>query len=263
MIRFEKTISLRRLRSAVIIVCLFIGLSRAQVNTERFRQDSEKLGLTGNLDISGTWITGNVDLQLMSLGGRLNHNRGESYTFLVWDGGIGWNEGKSILNQALAHLRNVSEITGFIQNEIFLQYDMNRKRLLLARQLAGAGIRFKVLTTQVWKVRIGGSVMVEYERYELPADAVHRNPVMACRASLYSTLNLSLNKTARLASVVYFQPWIGRWNDCKVTSENVLAVTLSPHFDWNMLFDCRYDSRPPDGIKNRDTVVRFGFSFKF
>ena len=65
--------------------------------------------------MEGTAITGNTDFQFISLGGNLNYNWGNDYTFLVIDGGIGWKDGESFSNQALMHLRHVVSTGGILQ----------------------------------------------------------------------------------------------------------------------------------------------------
>jgi len=73
----------------------------AQINTERYRLDSDSIGFTGIADIEITAITGNTDFQFINLGGRLNYNWGTRYTFLVADGGFGWDDGERIFDQAV------------------------------------------------------------------------------------------------------------------------------------------------------------------
>lgn len=67
------------------LIILFIGFlslnNFPQINTERYRLDSDSIGFSGIADIEITAITGNTDFQIIHLGGRLNYNWGNSYTF--------------------------------------------------------------------------------------------------------------------------------------------------------------------------------------
>lgn len=134
----------------------------SQINTERYRLDSDSIGFSGIADIEITAITGNTDLQIIHLGGRLNYNWGESYTFLVADGGFGWDEGEQIFDQALMHLRHVHSITELIQAEVFSQIDFNKNRLLTERELIGGGLRFRILKLNEFKLRLGTSYFYEH-----------------------------------------------------------------------------------------------------
>ncbi|MFZ2324454.1 MAG: DUF481 domain-containing protein [Ignavibacteriaceae bacterium] len=235
----------------------------AQINTERYRTDVDSVGFTGTADIDVTAITGNTDFQFIKVGGRLNYNWGEDYTFLVVDGGLGWDDGKKIFNQALAHLRHVHSLNKLVQVEAFFQTDFNKKRLLNERELIGGGLRFRFLKSDHLKIRFGISYFYEHERYDVEKNSVHRNNLFANRLSTYFTFEYEIKNDVQFVSTTYYQPQIGKWNDYKILSDNSLVVNLSSFVDLNVGLNLRFDSKPPETIKNTDTYTRFGFSFKF
>ena len=115
-----------KLRLIVFLCLSFTYFTYSQINTERYRLDSDSVGFSGIADVELTAITGNTNLQIIHLGGRINYNWGESYTFLVADGGFGWDDGERIFNQTLFHLRHVETINELIQIEAFTQFDFNK-----------------------------------------------------------------------------------------------------------------------------------------
>jgi len=235
----------------------------AQVNTERFRQDAESTGFSGNADLEGTVITGNADLQFYSIAGRLNYNWGPAYTFLIVDSGIGWENGNRLFNQSLAQLRHVQTMNTWLQLEGFLQHDVNKKRKLLGRQLIGGGVRLRLLKAGPLKLRNGIAYMYEMEEYDLPASSLHGRDVHAHRLSTYLTLEVGLQKTLKVLSVTYLQPEIGDWRDFKLVTENALIIDAGKHLDVSLKMNGRYDSRPPETIKKLDTISKMGLSLKF
>ena len=235
----------------------------AQVNTEKFRADNDSTGFSGNVDISGTAMTGNTDFQIINGDTRLNYNWGQSYTFFVGSAGYGWQDKEAFSNQALAHLRHVQSLSDFLQMEYFLQFDYNKKRLLLSRELAGIGVRLKLFSEKSIKIRYGLAYMFEHEEYDLPANSVHDRIRDANRLSSYATFNILLKDGFDFISVTYFQPKITGWNDYKAISDNSFISELSELLDITFGVSLRYDSRPPDTIKKLDTITKFGFSFKF
>ena len=249
--------------SITILISCFCISTLAQVNTERFREDEDSVGFSGFIDLEGILASGNTDFQLISLGGRLNYNWGDDYTFLIADGGYGWENGNSFVDQILAHLRHVITTGDLIQIELFTQFDNNKKRLLLARELLGGGLRFRILKTEHFKFRLGIAYMFETERYELPENSVHPQTTQLHRFTSYVTLKFELNKILSFISTTYYQPSIADINDYKLFSENALLVDAGEVFDFFVKFNLRYDARPPDTIKNIDTFSRIGFSFKF
>ncbi len=246
-----------------VIILSFNNLDYAQVNTERFREDADSVGFSGFVDLEGILATGNTDFQLISLGGRLNYNWGDDYTFLIADGGYGWEKGNSFVDQIFAHLRHVITTGDLLQIELFTQFDNNKKRLLLARELLGGGLRFRLLKTEHFKFRLGTAYMFETEKYDLPEIAFHPKTTSLHRFSSYITLSFELSKALSFISTTYYQPSIADINDYKLFSENALLVDAGKVFDFFIKFNLRYDSRPPDTIKNIDTFSRIGFSFKF
>lgn len=235
----------------------------AQINTERFRADSATRGFSGIADVEITAYTGNTDFQFINLSGRLNYNWGNDYTFFVTDGGFGWDKGERIFNQALAHLRHVQSTSELIQLEIFLQADFNKKRLLDDRKLIGGGLRFRILKQDDLKLRLGTSYYYEYEKFNSPGNSIYQYIVYANRFSTYLTLELAIKDDVKLLMISYFQPKIGSWNDYRILSDNSLIVGLSSLLDVKISFNLRYDTRPPETIKNIDTITKFGLGFKF
>jgi putative salt-induced outer membrane protein YdiY len=234
-----------------------------QVNTEQYRKDSVKIGFTGNLNLEAVAITGNTDFQLLDIGGRLNYNYGDDYTFLVLDAGYGWESGDPFVGQMFAHLRHVITPAQLYQLELFSQYDNNKKRLLLNRELIGGGIRLRLLTADNFKFRIGIAYLFEAEDYDLPAFSIHGNSTNTNRMSSYLTFNYDLQENLSFVSVTYYQPKLNDWNDYKLVSENALVVDSGKLVDLYIKFNVRYDSFPADGIKKTDTVTKMGISFKF
>lgn len=247
----------------LLIFFLFIPQTQSQVNTEKFRKDADTLGFSGSADLEIDFRTGNVDFQRAGLGGRLNYNFGDDYTFLVFKGEYGWQSGEEFSNEALVHLRNVYSLWKEIQLETFLQSDFNKSRLLLNRYLAGGGLRFKIFTTDNFKVRFGTAYFYEFEKYNLPENSLHGVRTFTHRSSSYITSNLSFNNNLNLTTITYFQPAIGKWEDYRIISENSLSITISKYFDIYTDVNLRYDNRPPDHIKPFDTDSKFGVSLKF
>ncbi len=253
----------KRILFVFIIAAIYYGNSIAQVNTEKFRGDNDSTGFSGNVDISATAVTGNTEFQIITGGTRLDYSWISNYIFLVGNAGYGWQDRKAFSNEALAHLRDVQSLNDFLQIEFFLQFDYNKKRLLLSRELAGTGVRLKLLSTRSLKIRYGLAYMFEHEEYDLPANSVHGRLTDANRLSSYATFDFRLKNGFKFISVTYFQPKITDWKDFKSISDNSFVSELSSLLDLTFGVSLRYDSGPPYPIKKLDTVTKFGLSFKF
>lgn len=251
------------LYSITILIIILSGYLHAQVNTERYRQDADTIGFSGLADVEAVVATGNTDFQLISIGGRLNYNWGNDYTFVVANGGYGWESGEEFVDQVFAHLRHVITSNELLQIELFTQFDNNKNRLLLERELIGGGLRFRLAKSDFFKLRMGIGYMFENEFYDLPENSVHERHSVAHRLTSYFTFTLNFDKTISLISISYYQPEFVEWNDYKFVSENELLITAGTLMDFYIKFNLRYDSRPPDTIKNFDTFSKLGLTFKF
>ena len=249
-------------RTSLLMLSLYISVF-SQVNTERYRESEDSVGLSGLINLEGILATGNTDFQLISLGGRLNYNWGDDYTFLVGDGGYGWDKGEAFVGQLFVHLRHVITTSDLLQIEFFTQFDNNKKRLLLSRELLGGGLRFRLVKSESFKFRLGSAYMFELEKYDLPENSIHPKETSLHRLSSYSTFEYQINKILSLISTTYYQPVFTEFSDYRLLSESALTIDVEKSFSFYIKINLRYDSRPPDTVKDFDTYSRIGFSFKF
>ncbi len=250
-----------------ILISIFLlftfSFSYSQVDTEKYRETSDTTGFSGKFDLSANAITGNADFQIINADTRINYNFGKDYTFFVGNAGYGWQDKEAFSNEALAHLRYVVWLNDFLQIELFTQFDYNKERLLLARELAGTGIRLKLVTEKSLKIRYGLAYMFEREEFDLPANSVHGRITNTNRISSYATFDVMIKNGFSFVSVTYFQPKIINWKNYKLISDNSFVSEISSLIDIKFGVSLRYDSRPPDTIKKLDTISKFGLSFKF
>lgn len=251
------------MKKNLILFLIISTITIAQVNTESFRKDYDSVGFAGNLGLDFTALTGNTDLQLFSFNGRVNYNFGNSYSFFVFSSDIGWKDNQRFSNLALFHLRFVTGISKIMQLEAFTQYNFDKSRLLLNRELLGIGTRIKILTSDEIKLRFGFSGMMEFEEYNLPATSNHPATVKDFRFSSYLSLSYSISDNAKFLSTSYYQPLLKDFSDTKLITENSLETKIDDSFKLIMRFSARFDNFPPDGRKKLDTTTKVGITYDF
>jgi len=251
------------MKKVLLLVLIFSRIIISQINTESFRKDYDSLGISGNLGLDFVSLTGNTELQLFSVNGRMNYNFGKSYSFFVFNSELGWKDNQRFSNLSLLHLRYVHEISTLFQIETFVQYNYDKSRLLLNRELIGGGTRIKFLTEQNIKLRIGISGMIEIEEYDLPENSVHPKQVNDFRLSSYLSINIKISDFADFISTSYYQPLPDDFEDVKILSENAIQSKLTDSFKVAIKFNARFDSKPPDGRKKLDTSTKVGISYEF
>jgi Protein of unknown function, DUF481 len=234
-----------------------------QVNTEKYRNIEDSLGLSGLIKLDASIQTGNTDLQELGSEILLNYKNPSSTLLLILKGDYGWNNGKQFSNEALAHLRFVKALNPNLKFEIYSQINYDKSLLLIFRTLGGAGVRFKLLETNNAAFWFGSAYMLEYERYSSPRTVIEKKKILANRWSNYLFYSLSLQKNVTISSVIYYQPRFDLFKDTRILSENSLLVKLSSSFSLSVDFDLRYDRFTPIGIKDLDTKSKVGFIYNF
>ena len=252
---------MKYLLTLVLIILSFSYIS-AQVNIEKYNNLLNKTGTSGNVSFYLSAKTGNTDIQQFSADGRFNYTAKTFYTFLIAQGEYGWKKGEEFSNNALLHLRYIHNTAGTVNPEAFTQINYNKKRKLLFRSLIGGGVRIALTKNSNMNFIYGTSYMFEYEKLDLPSSSKHPISTNHHRWNNYLSYSNSITKNSRLSVVVYVQPRFDDFTDTRILSENHFAVTLTEKLSLSLNISLRYDSKPPDGIKNLDTNTKFGLSIK-
>jgi len=240
-----------------------ISTISAQVNIEKHNNLNSMKGLMGNLSIYVSSKTGNTDIQQIEIDGRLNYKGDSFYTLLITQGEYGWNQGVEFSNNALLHFRYLKDLNNTFKSETFGQINYNKSRLLLFRSLAGTGFRIGVISDSLNSLDFGSSYMYEYEELDLNETSIHSKETFHHRWNNYVSFSSSLTSNTRLSIVVYAQPRLDDFNDIRLLSENNLGVALTHKLSLSLNLSLRYDSKPPDRVKELDTNTKVGFTIKF
>lgn len=248
------------------IILTFITISTftlAQVNIEKFSRVEQNKGWEGNLSTYLSAKTGNTDIQEFGIDGRINFKNDQFYSFVIAQGDYGWNKGKEYSNNALLHLRYIHNLKGNIKPEIFGQINYNKRQLLLYRSLIGGGFRFTILSDSISNLVFGTAYMFEFEKIDLENSANHPNNTKHHRWSSFVSYSNSFSQNVFLSSVIYVQPRFDELNDVRILTENHLGVKLTNRLSLSLIFSLRYDSKPPDKVKDLDTNTKIGFNYNF
>ena len=246
----------------LLIIILFATHAYAQVNTEKYRAREDFRGFTGYFELSGTFKTGNTEETEADLDARLDWKLDVMDNFVIFQSESEWIDGQRFTNELLVHMRNVIHLTPKLRTEIFVQTNFDKTVLINNRELFGAGLRYKVFDFDEAYISLGTAYMFEHENYDLPSNAIHPNDVKVFRWSNYVSSLIRLKNGIEISSVVYYQPIPDNFSDVRVLNESNLNVSLASFLSLTVNFKVRYDSEPPDGIKDTDTKTNLGFMVK-
>lgn len=255
-----------KLKFAILIVFLLLisaNALRAQlinIESKRMHTDSTRFALQNSFDFSLTnndgqfiysisddltsqWKTKDLK-KIFLLSGNYNLIRTANQDFAnIW----------------LAHFRFNYQISKLFRFELFVQTQHDEVLYISERQLAGAGIRLKLISGKVLNLYLGNSYMYEYEKSD-PYDSeefYHRN-------SSYLSFSLNILKTnLTLINTCYFQPAYNRFEDFRFLEEMKLDYKITKQLSFYWRYNYYIDNITPKPAENNSQFsykAQFGIS---
>ena len=248
-----------------VLTCLIIVNSSviAQVNVEKFRKTGHDSGLAGYAKVSFSSRTGNVDVTEIDVEGSADFKWKKMNSFIIVQGEQGWKEDEQYSNEGLLHFRQIFDFKKAWQPETFMQTDFNKKRSLSDRKLFGIGLRTTIFRNSKNSIVCGTSYMYEYEKLDISNQSAHRAITKHNRWNNYFALNLNINSQLQGHWTTYYQPRFDELSDMRILSEANLKVVIIKPVSVSITYNMRYDSDPPENIKDLDAKLTMGLVYVF
>lgn len=223
----------------------------------------EKAGFSGN--VSGSFVTkrGNTDKDEYSAGLKLQYD--EASRYVAW-GVLSYDYGKSsdVKNEdkTYAHLRYIRRLYGEdLCGELFVQTEQDRFKDINNRSLAGAGVRWRFFNSSEWgKGYFGLGGFYEYVDY---SDAAVNPTEENARLNSYVAYTKSFASESTFSYVGYYQPKFDESSDFVTLQSLELLLPVYEKLSLSFSVELDYDSRPPAGIKKRNTAQKTALSWRF
>lgn len=240
---------------ALALLLIFSTTAHATVNTERFRKDASREGISGSLELSFANRTGNTDLQSAGATLHLGWQRAPHMVLLVGDVNRGEARGAKTINKGFTHLRCNYRMRPRVALELFAQHEYDEFSLLDARTLLGIGPRFTVANGESWAVFWGIAYMAEWEKLDVPPGGPDAPSTFTNRGSTYLALSADIADRVWLTNTVYAQPDLEDANDLRVLEELSLKVGIAGSLSLLVNATMRHDEEPPTGVRPLDTSI--------
>ncbi|GJQ61689.1 MAG: hypothetical protein SCALA702_07420 [Melioribacteraceae bacterium] len=228
----------------------------AQVNTEKFRSLEKNKGLSGAMELEGSFKSGNEDEMLLDIETLFNYKFANSKLLFVLNGEYNLTDDEEFSNAGLFHTRFVQNFGKNFAVEMFFQINFDLVRLIDFRELAGANLRYSVLSDSSLNWFTGAGVMQEYEKLSEKVKSVERESTIG-RGNFYTTISKEFDNV-KLSFVTYFQPNVTKLYDHRwlVETSAIFGVNKVLSFALNMVY--RYDNDPPVEVLKRDLEITAG-----
>jgi len=246
------------LRISVILLLVLAAASlSAQVNMEKERRALAGNGVSGDLGVTYSLILGNSELYELGLSPNAVWRLRRHQVFTINELERVSSDDGSIINKGFSHLRYNFDLARCFVYEAFAQAQYDKSRDLIARYLAGAGLRTKIIRRDGMLLALGITGMYEYE--ESSSGEITR----LARSSDYISVKIDNGGRLILGATAYFQPAVSDWSDLRVLVEADLTATIAGNLAFTHSLSYRYDSEPPAGIKEYDLEIRNGLKLIF
>jgi len=251
------------MKPLIVALLLVPAIAHAQINTEKMRVGAGDPGVSGFLDGSLLYRSGNVDLLQAGAGLRLEYNHGIHAPFVQGDLLYGEKGETEYINRGFVHLRWTAMWHPHAGTELFSQLQFSKFKRLSLRTLGGAGLRVGLWLGDAFEAYLGTGYMIEYEALDLSAEDSHPIEVLHHRWTNYLTLRVNVAVNLALVSTTYAQPRFDAFSDYRVLQEAALEVKLLGSFKLVESFTEAHDSRPPDGVDSTDISTKTSLRVTF
>lgn len=168
-------------------------------------------------------------------------------------------EGNKFENAGIAHLRYNYRFHPRMALEVFTQGQYNKVSKIEFRGLVGTGPRFKLTTSEKYKLYFGTHIMYEYEELSDDSTPIQRD----FRSTSYFSFSLYPTKTLSLISTTYYQPKIKNVADYRFSNQSSLLIDVIKNFAFKTTYTFLYDETPAVGIPNSQYNLESGFVYSF
>ena len=279
---------------SILISFLFlfsIGISHAQlvnIESQRMKLNQKQFKLRGNINFNYSNNNGSSLSQIgtaLTTAFRFKKDTTAIY-FFTGSYNLAKSKTEDFQNSWFFHLRYNKKLINpdnkkFRDNfrlEAFLQNQNNELQTIRSRNLVGAGIRWKFIDYEykepiqpTWelfsrtekkfklesfKAYFGNSYMYEIEKVK-NTDQEFRNS----RNNNYLSLTVNFT-TLEIINTIYFQPLYSDFTNHRIFEQLQMDIPFSEVFSFSIVFNYFYNSFSPNEVKDYNSNINFGLSFR-
>ncbi|SRX54371.1 DUF481 domain-containing protein [Aequorivita sp. CIP111184] len=244
---------------ALIITFASLNVQTQILNAESLRKVTDTSGFSGSASIDFSLKRDVNDYLSASSSLHVQYKMKRHLVLLKNDIEFQKIEGNQFENAGIAHLRYNYRFLPRIAWEVFTQAQYNKLSKIELRALVGTGPRFKLTSSEKFKIYLGTHIMYEYEELNDGITPIQRG----FRSTSYLSFSLYPTKTLSIISTTYYQPKIEDFGDYRVSNQSSLLIDVFKNFDFKTSYTFIYDETPAIGIPNSQYNLESGFVYSF
>ena len=246
----------------ILFLLLFLNsyIIYAQIiNTESLRMVTDTTGWSGKIGFDI-----NLSKNTRSLF-RIKNNIHVQYKtkkhLFIFINKIGFEkvDNEEFVNKGVQHFRYNYKFNTKLSGEFFLQNQYNALYKIDFRELAGAGLRYKLTKSEKYKVYLGSLLMYEYEKINADFDNYNKD----WRNSNYLSFSFFFTDKISLKSTTYYQPKLQKLSDYRIAHQSAFKFSIIKNLAYKLAFNYTYDALPVIGIPNEEYHITNGLIYQF
>lgn len=229
------------------------------VNIESSRIQTDTVGWAGSGGAAVSLTRNTQQVLTIDLEAHLQYKTEKSLWLLLGDYGFLKGGKEKFLLNSFAHLRYNRKINKWLRWEFFSQVQSNHIMQIQSRYLNGTGPRFKIVSTEPFRLYAASLLMYEHETERTKPAVVHNN----MRSSSYLSFTLLPGKNVEFVSTTFFQPRFSNWNDYRIFNQSSLQIDASRRFSMYLRWNWLFDTRPAGTAPRTSYQLVSGFEVEF
>ena len=242
----------------VLFSLLTTSLFSQIMNVEQERIKTDTTGWAGTAKLSFEYSKNEDEFLSGGVNLHLQYKTSKSLYLIKTDYDITKGSGKEFSNAGIVHFRYNYKIKDWLTAEVFTQLQFNKILKVDLRWLTGAGPRFRVIKTKLFRMYIGALYMFEHE--EIADTSLINNDH---RLSSYMSFSLKIKDNLSLINTTYFQPRFSKFSDYRLSSQTDLKIGISKHFSFLLSYLYYLDKYPAAGVPSETHYFSNSLEYDF
>lgn len=243
------------------LFCSVYSVVNAQlvnIESKRMQKDSVRFALKSDVLFDYTDNNGDYILEVgANLTTQLKSKDLKKILFFIGNYDLIRSKQQDFQNSWFFHLRYNQKLSNFFRLEAFIQNQNNTLLTITSRNLIGAGVRLKVISTEATKMYLGNSYMYEIEKNDVTDQQFfnHRNSSYLSLSYAFKKIKLDLTGT------VYFQPLYDDIGNHRILNQIKAELPISKIVSLSALYNYFYSSFSVSTNIDRSSKLSIGLTF--
>jgi hypothetical protein len=239
-------------------LCIRLNAQLVNIESKRMQKDSIRFALKSDVLFDYTDNNGDYIFEVgANLTTQLKSRDLKKILFFIGSYDLIRSKDQDFQNSWFFHLRYNQKLSQLFRLEAFIQNQNNTLLTITSRNLVGAGVRLKVISTEAAKMYIGNAYMYEIEKSDATDQQFYNH-----RNSSYVSGSYAFEKTKLdLTGTVYFQPLYTDIGNHRILLQAKAELPITKIISLSALYNFFYSSFSTTRDIDRSSNLSIGFTF--